>query len=96
MFNNNLSLYPYGSLIAPAPANTRSLYGIKTKGLEATIGTSGLLKNRNLFDYLDFGIHASQNANLTAVNNAFANLSGYGIKSTIIGVGIFAEKKDLH
>ncbi|MBE7441364.1 MAG: T9SS type A sorting domain-containing protein [Flavobacteriales bacterium] len=93
LFNNNLILYPYGSLIAPAPANTRSLYGVKTKGLEATIGSSGLLKNRNLFDYLDFGIHASQNANLTAVNNAFANLSGYGIKSTIIGVGIFAEKK---
>lgn len=91
LLNNNLILYPYSSLIAPA--NTRSLYGVKTKGLEATIGSSGLLKNRNLFDYLDFGIHASQNANLTAVNNAFANLSGYGIKSTIIGVGIFAEKK---
>jgi PKD repeat protein len=93
LYNDNLSLYPYGSLIAPAPVNTRSTYGVYTNEVSATIGVSGSAKNRNLFDYLDFGVYVLTNADMNIVNNSFANLSGYSIKGTMKGVGVFAKTK---
>lgn len=97
LYNNNLSLYPYGSLIAPAPANTRSLYGVLSTQVAATIGITGNPKNRNLFDYLDFGIRVT-NANFTVINNSFANLSGYdgstvAQSGNIKGIGVYASTK---
>ena len=93
---NNSVIYPYGSLIAPAAPNTRSLYGVISSQVAATIGITGSSQKRNLFDYLDFGIQVTT-ANFIVINNAFANISGYDASTAVIGgmkgIGVYANAK---
>ncbi|MCC7331223.1 MAG: T9SS type A sorting domain-containing protein [Flavobacteriales bacterium] len=93
LYNDIVTFAPYSSLLSPAPANTRSLYGVYSNRIETTIGTAGNINIANLFDYLDYGISVNH-ASFNVINNRFANCFGDNSSTNPVGVGVFALTKD--
>lgn len=93
LYNDIVTFAPYSSLLSPAPANTRSLYGVYSNRIETTIGSAGSINIANLFDYLDYGISVNH-ASFNVINNRFANCFGDNSGTNPVGVGVFALTKD--